>query len=87
MYEIINWFSLRRVLHLRNDDNITSNLEVNVDWLKHNVTCYDASGLVLVPSNEEIPCWVVSAMKCLSNWPDSIDTGLPNYEGIIARIF
>ena len=72
------------ILHIETDDDETiANIKINVDCLKRNSNTSDESGLVEVPCQDDMPCWVLSAMKCLSDWPDNIDTGLPNYEGIL----
>ncbi|GFR14477.1 DEP domain-containing protein 1A [Trichonephila clavata] len=58
--------------------------------LKHNVSRLSKTGVVcLVDKTDDIPHWVISAMKCLANWPNASGSGscLPNYPGFEKDVF
>ncbi|KAG8177162.1 hypothetical protein JTE90_021756 [Oedothorax gibbosus] len=66
--------------------------EKDVDGLviKHNVSRLSKTGVVcLVDKTDDIPHWVISAMKCLANWPNASGSGscLPNYPGFEKDVF
>ena len=74
------------------------NLDVNVCRIIYNMTKVSSKGVVqLVPpsrqSDQDLPHWVLSAMKCLANWPRPMkmingeDSSLPNYPGFIRDVF
>ncbi|GFT59562.1 DEP domain-containing protein 1A [Trichonephila clavipes] len=79
-----------------NSDNIWQMLDIieekDIDGLiiKHNVSCLSKTGVVcLVDKTDDIPHWVISAMKCLANWPNASGSGscLPNYPGFEKDVF
>nr|CAB3237404.1 DEP domain-containing protein 1A [Phallusia mammillata] len=78
---------LKKVLHLENTTEIFPGKELNADWIQHNATQMAPSGVVHVKPEEELPCWLLSAMKCLAGWPNSTDSGLPNYQGFEKDVF
>ncbi|CAG2162925.1 unnamed protein product [Oppiella nova] len=58
--------------------------------LMHNMTRVSANGVVrLTDRTEDLPHWVVSAMKCLANWPKASgsDSCLPKYPGFENDVF
>ncbi|CAL1280048.1 unnamed protein product [Larinioides sclopetarius] len=66
--------------------------EKDIDGLviKHNVSRLSKTGVVcLVDKTDDIPHWVISAMKCLANWPNASGSGscLPNYPGFEKDVF
>ncbi|XP_055953824.1 DEP domain-containing protein 1B-like isoform X2 [Argiope bruennichi] len=73
--------------------SVLDNLEEkDIDGLiiKHNVSRLSKTGVVcLVDKTDDIPHWVISAMKCLANWPNASGSGscLPNYPGFEKDVF
>ena len=74
------------------------NLDINVSRIIYNMTKVSSKGVVqLLPpsrqSDQDLPHWVLSAMKCLANWPRPMrmingeDSSLPNYPGFIRDVF
>ncbi|XP_034031272.1 DEP domain-containing protein 1B [Thalassophryne amazonica] len=62
---------LQRVLGLKTLDGVLDSTHVNGKHIVHNVFCVNQSGIVVLQNkSEDIPYWVVSAMKCLANWPN-----------------
>ncbi|XP_035221966.1 DEP domain-containing protein 1B-like isoform X2 [Stegodyphus dumicola] len=58
--------------------------------IKHNVSRLSKTGVVcLIDKTDDIPHWIISAMKCLANWPNASGSGscLPNYPGFEKDVF
>ncbi|XP_054162437.1 DEP domain-containing protein 1A-like [Oppia nitens] len=68
---------------IRKDEIISLNL-------MHNMTRISPNGVVrLTDKTEDLPHWVMSAMKCLANWPKASgsDSCLPKYPGFENDVF
>uniref|UniRef100_H2Z3K1 DEP domain-containing protein n=1 Tax=Ciona savignyi TaxID=51511 RepID=H2Z3K1_CIOSA len=78
-------YRLKKVLHLGEIIDIMP--QIQADNIAYNTSTIGPSGVVTVEPSEDIPCWILSAMKCLSNWPYSTDCGLPCYEGFEKDVF
>ena len=72
------------------------NLRVHVPHLTFNMTHVSSKGVVQLDPNgphEDLPHWVLSAMKCLANWPKPVklingqETSLPKYPGFINDVY
>ncbi|XP_061574209.1 DEP domain-containing protein 1B isoform X1 [Cololabis saira] len=73
---------LQRVLGLRTLDGVLNPAHVNGKHIVHNVFSINKAGIVVLQNKaEDMPYWVVSAMKCLANWPNGNDAGQPVYPG------
>lgn len=58
--------------------------------LFNNITRINANGVVqLADKTQDLPPWVLSAMKCLANWPKASGSGncLPKYPGFEYDVF
>lgn len=58
--------------------------------VRHNICRLSKTGVVsLIDKTDDIPHWVISAMKCLANWPNASGSGscLPNYPGFEKDVF
>ncbi|GFN95197.1 dep domain-containing protein 1a [Plakobranchus ocellatus] len=54
----------------------------------HNCIYLNKSGVVTnIDASEQLPHWVISAMKCLAHWPEPQEPGLPNYAGFEKDVF
>eukprot|EP00095_Tigriopus_kingsejongensis_P004452 maker-scaffold168_size293125-snap-gene-0.25 protein:Tk04452 transcript:maker-scaffold168_size293125-snap-gene-0.25-mRNA-1 annotation:"dep domain-containing protein 1a-like" len=71
-------------------------LFINVSYIIYNMTKVSAKGVVQLGGHLaelDLPHWVLSAMKCLANWPRPLkmlngqESTLPNYPGFIADVF
>ena len=65
-----------------------------MEAVMHNMTRVSTKGIVQVEEKEEdLPHWVLSAMKCLANWPRQLRTQggkescLPSYPGFESDVF
>ena len=76
-------------VHLRN-------LRVDVDHIIFNMTKVSSKGIVQLSSEcdgPDLPHWVLSAMKCLANWPRPMrmisgeESTMPNYPSFIVDVF
>ncbi|XP_038068639.1 DEP domain-containing protein 1A-like isoform X2 [Patiria miniata] len=79
---------LQRLLWLTSLDGLLDAGLVSAKHIMHSCTHVSRNGVVLVPKDQDdLPHWVLSAMKCLANWPNSPDSGLPNYPGFERDVF
>ncbi|XP_065104577.1 DEP domain-containing protein 1A isoform X1 [Paramisgurnus dabryanus] len=61
--------------------------QVNPQFILHNMTKVNKHGVVsLEDKTEDLPHWVLSAMKCLANWP-KYDSNQPSYPGFERDVF
>jgi len=67
---------------------------LNMERVMHNMTRVSSKGIVqLDDKREDLPHWVLSAMKCLANWPRQLRTVngrescLPSYPGFEQDVF
>ncbi|XP_029361002.1 DEP domain-containing protein 1B isoform X3 [Echeneis naucrates] len=73
---------LQRVLGLKSLDGVLNPSHVNGKHIVHNVFSVNKAGIVVLENKaEDMPYWVVSAMKCLANWPNGNGTKQPVYPG------
>ncbi|KAM9517785.1 DEP domain-containing protein 1B-like isoform 2-T2 [Salvelinus alpinus] len=73
---------LQRVLGLKTMDGVLDPNHVNAKHIIHNVFSVNKTGIVIVKNKaEDMPYWVLSAMKCLANWPNGRETKQPMYPG------
>uniref|UniRef100_A0A8C6NKP8 DEP domain containing 1B n=1 Tax=Nothobranchius furzeri TaxID=105023 RepID=A0A8C6NKP8_NOTFU len=75
-------YVLLRALGLETLDGVLNPAHVNGKHIVHNVFNVNKAGIVVLENKaEDMPYWVISAMKCLSNWPHGSDTKQPVYPG------
>merc|ERR1719300_874906 len=67
---------------------------LDIERVMHNMTRVSSKGIVQVDDkSEDLPHWVLSAMKCLANWPRQLKTvsgkesNLPSYPGFEQDVF
>nr|XP_046256334.1 DEP domain-containing protein 1B [Scatophagus argus] len=73
---------LQRVLGLISLDGVLNPNHVNGKHIVHNVFNVNKTGIVVLENKaEDMPYWVVSAMKCLANWPNGNESKQPVYPG------
>ncbi|KAF3840126.1 hypothetical protein F7725_018843 [Dissostichus mawsoni] len=71
-----------RVLGLKSLDGVLNPTHVNGKHIVHNVFSVNKTGIVVLENKaEDMPYWVVSAMKCLANWPNGNGSKQPAYPG------
>ncbi|CAN9514095.1 unnamed protein product [Ophioblennius macclurei] len=73
---------LQRALGLQTLDGVLNPAHVNGKHIVHNVFSVNKTGIVVLENKaEDMPYWVISAMKCLANWPNGNDSRQPVYPG------
>lgn len=73
---------LQKVLGLKSMDEVLDRRLVNSKHISHNVFSVNKTGIVVLKNKaEDMPYWVLSAMKCLANWPNGGEGRQPMYPG------
>ncbi|XP_035245853.1 DEP domain-containing protein 1B [Anguilla anguilla] len=73
---------LQRVLGLESLDGVLDTKTLNPKHIVHNVYSVNKQGIVVLKERSgDLPHWVLSAMKCLANWPNGSETKQPMYPG------
>ncbi|XP_014375393.1 DEP domain-containing protein 1B [Alligator sinensis] len=79
---------LQKVLGLDSLDEVLDTQLVNPKHILHNVYNISKQGIVILEDkSKELPHWVLSAMKCLANWPTCSDLKQPTYTGFERDVF
>ncbi|XP_066499223.1 DEP domain-containing protein 1A [Hoplias malabaricus] len=78
---------LQKLLGLSSLDDVLYNAHVNSRFIVYNMTKVNKHGVVtLDDKTDDLPHWVLSAMKCLANWP-KFDSNQPSYPGFERDVF
>ncbi|XP_017322446.1 DEP domain-containing protein 1A isoform X1 [Ictalurus punctatus] len=76
---------LQKLLGLPSLEDVLNPAEVNSHFIVYNMTKVNKHGVVtLEDKTDDLPHWVLSAMKCLANWP-KFDQ--PSYTGFERDVF
>ncbi|XP_039531827.1 DEP domain-containing protein 1B-like [Pimephales promelas] len=79
---------LQTVLGLQSLDGVLDAKLLNPKHIVHNVFGVNKQGIVVLKNKtEDVPHWVLSAMKCLANWPNGNDARQPMYPGFERDVF
>ena len=85
---------LSKVLSRLHTERLDYAGQLDMENIMHNMTRVSAKGIVQVEDRaEDLPHWVLSAMKCLANWPKQLKTVngkescLPSYAGFEHDVF
>ncbi|XP_030093171.2 DEP domain-containing protein 1B isoform X1 [Serinus canaria] len=79
---------LQKVLGLDSLDEVLDTKLVNSKHIVQNVYNVNKQGIVtLEDKSKELPHWILSAMKCLVNWPSCSDLKQPTYSGFERDVF
>ncbi|XP_051965010.1 DEP domain-containing protein 1A-like [Xyrauchen texanus] len=78
---------LQKLLGSGSLDDVLDPAQVNPQFIVYNMTKVNKHGVVsLEDKTEDLPHWVLSAMKCLANWP-KYDSNQPSYPGFERDVF
>ncbi|KAK2835152.1 hypothetical protein Q5P01_015636 [Channa striata] len=78
---------LQRILGIASLDEVLDQRYVNPQNIIHNMTKVSKHGVVtLDDKTNDLPHWVLSAMKSLASWP-KYDSGQPSYPGFERDVF
>ncbi|XP_026721791.1 DEP domain-containing protein 1B isoform X2 [Athene cunicularia] len=79
---------LQKVLGLDSLDEVLDTKLVNSNHIVQNAYNVNKQGIVtLEDKSKELPHWILSAMKCLANWPSCSDLKQPTYSGFERDVF
>ncbi|XP_071342366.1 DEP domain-containing protein 1A isoform X2 [Trachinotus anak] len=78
---------LQRILGIASLDEVLNQRYINPQNIIHNMTKVNKHGVVtLDDKTNDLPHWVLSAMKSLANWP-KYDSAQPSYPGFERDVF
>ncbi|XP_043545240.1 DEP domain-containing protein 1B-like isoform X1 [Chiloscyllium plagiosum] len=79
---------LQKILGLDSLEGVLDSKLLNPKHIIYNVHHINKQGVVILENKlEELPHWVLSAMKCLANWPNGSDLNRPMYPGFERDVF
>ncbi|XP_032884364.1 DEP domain-containing protein 1A [Amblyraja radiata] len=79
---------LQKILGLASLDDVLDFSQVVAQNIVCNVCNISKHGVVILPDkSEDLPHWVLSAMKCLANWPRHNDLNQATYPGFERDVF
>ncbi|XP_013405001.1 DEP domain-containing protein 1B isoform X2 [Lingula anatina] len=87
-YKNITLGGLRRILGVESLEGILDREEVSGKYIFHNMNFVNKNGIVTnIERKDQLPVWILSAMKCLAYWPNNKDDRLPDYPGFERDVF
>ncbi|XP_073213471.1 DEP domain-containing protein 1A isoform X2 [Lepidochelys kempii] len=79
---------LQTILGLPSLEEVLHSAQVIPQYVMYNMTNTSKHGVVVLQNkSEDLPHWVLSAMKCLAYWPRSNDMSQPTYVGFERDVF
>ncbi|KAF6344309.1 DEP domain containing 1 [Rhinolophus ferrumequinum] len=79
---------LQTILGVSSLEEVINPKQVIPEYIMYNMTNTSKHGIVILQDkSDDLPHWVLSAMKCLANWPRSNDMNNPTYIGFERDVF
>ncbi|XP_011364021.1 DEP domain-containing protein 1A isoform X3 [Pteropus vampyrus] len=79
---------LQTTLGVSSLEEVINPKQVIPQYIMYNMTNTSKRGVVILQDkSDDLPHWVLSAMKCLANWPRSNDMNNPTYVGFERDVF
>ncbi|XP_019586674.1 DEP domain-containing protein 1A isoform X1 [Rhinolophus sinicus] len=79
---------LQTILGVSSLEEVINPKQVIPQYIMYNMTNTSKHGIVILQDkSDDLPHWVLSAMKCLANWPRSNDMNNPTYIGFERDVF
>ncbi|KAK2499410.1 hypothetical protein MC885_000670 [Smutsia gigantea] len=79
---------LQTILGVSSLEEVINPKQVIPQYIMYNMTSTSKHGIVILQDkSDDLPHWVLSAMKCLANWPRSNDMNNPTYAGFERDVF
>ncbi|NXG71452.1 DEP1A protein, partial [Baryphthengus martii] len=79
---------LQTILGLPSLEEVLQPSQIVPEYVIYNVTNTTKHGVVILQNkSEDLPHWVLSAMKCLAYWPRNNDMNQPTYSGFERDVF
>ncbi|KAG8437152.1 hypothetical protein GDO86_008013 [Hymenochirus boettgeri] len=79
---------LQKILALPSMEEVLNPAQIRPGHIMYNMTHTSKHGVVVLQDQvDDLPHWVLSAMKCLANWPRNNDTNQSAYVGFERDVF
>ncbi|XP_076976758.1 DEP domain-containing protein 1A isoform X2 [Tamandua tetradactyla] len=79
---------LQTILGVPSLEEVINPRQVIPQYIMYNMTNTSKHGIVILQDkSDDLPHWVLSAMRCLANWPRSNDMNSPTYVGFERDVF
>ncbi|KFZ61153.1 DEP domain-containing protein 1A, partial [Podiceps cristatus] len=79
---------LQTILGLPSLEEVLQPAQIVPEYVMYNMTNTSKHGVVILQNkSEDLPHWVLSAMKCLAYWPRNNDMSQPTYSGFERDVF
>ncbi|KFO85055.1 DEP domain-containing protein 1A, partial [Buceros rhinoceros silvestris] len=79
---------LQTILGLPSLEEVLQPSQIVPEYVMYNMTHTSKHGVVILQDkSEDLPHWVLSAMKCLAYWPRNNDMSQPTYSGFERDVF
>ncbi|NWR61651.1 DEP1A protein, partial [Bucorvus abyssinicus] len=79
---------LQTILGLPSLEEVLQPSQIVPEYIMYNMTHTSKHGVVILQNkSEDLPHWVLSAMKCLAYWPRNNDMSQPTYSGFERDVF
>uniref|UniRef100_G1NHH8 DEP domain containing 1 n=1 Tax=Meleagris gallopavo TaxID=9103 RepID=G1NHH8_MELGA len=79
---------LQTILGLPSLEEVLQPTQIIPEYVIYNMTHTSKHGVVILQNkSEDLPHWVLSAMKCLAYWPRNNDMSQPTYSGFERDVF
>ncbi|NXD86818.1 DEP1A protein, partial [Halcyon senegalensis] len=79
---------LQTILGLPSLEEVLQPSQIVPEYIMYNMTNTSKHGVVILQNkSEDLPHWVLSAMKCLAYWPRNNDMTQPTYSGFERDVF
>ncbi|KAM9329060.1 DEP domain-containing protein 1B [Gastrophryne carolinensis] len=79
---------LQKIMGLDSLNDVMDTKTPQGKHIMHNVYTVNKQGIVIMEDrSKELPHWLLSAMKCLANWPNCSDMKQPMYPGFERDVF
>ncbi|XP_018115252.1 DEP domain containing 1 S homeolog isoform X2 [Xenopus laevis] len=84
----ITLIHLQKILGLPSLEEVLNPSQIKPNYIRYNMTHTSKHGVVVLQcKTDDLPHWVLSAMKCLANWPKNNDTSQSTYIGFERDVF
>ncbi|KAM4722960.1 DEP domain-containing protein 1A [Rhinophrynus dorsalis] len=84
----ITLIHLQKILALPSLEEVLNPAQIKPSHIMYNMTHTSKHGVVVLQDKtDDLPHWVLSAMKCLANWPRNNDLSQPTYVGFERDVF
>ncbi|XP_005385320.1 PREDICTED: DEP domain-containing protein 1A isoform X2 [Chinchilla lanigera] len=88
VWRYVTLIYLQTILCVPSLEELINPNQVIPQYIMYNMANTSKRGVVILQDkSDDLPHWVLSAMKCLANWPRSNDTSNPTYVGFERDVF